>query len=625
MGIADFGVTGTGTGARAYSYATTSFEAAAHVDSMNIAATVGKVTYHVVAFELNAMFVLQRGGTNYTYWIQNGMHVDTSSDEYTIGGAYVWNFSSPSAHLSSGELQGNASSMLATDTYYFIPGCGGFAGQCSTVTFPSTLTGRIAETLCSGDPCVEYEYDLGAGWVTYDTVSFLHMAGATPVGFLVDGSQYTPLGTGTFYDAEWDWVAAGGGLQGKDTGSDLQMGLEYWNGVNYQAVPAAWNFGGDTGESSYNVTEALHSSGPDGLPSAELTSGSGSLGVLYNASTVGSLNVTIPSATPTTLLVDGNPIPVPSGWVNLTLAAGTHAVSLENFSNATSSVSIVSGQTLRLNLSGAGRTEFDESGLAPGTTWGVTIDGFVGTGAKPRFAFNLPNGTYPVTYARVPGYQLNASPPAHLTVPTANPVEVSLSPFTYAIPVSESGLPSGTAWWVNASGMLVLGTNSTISVDAPNGSTPFTVGASYAFIALPDSGNLTVVDGGVVPVQVQFAYRPGFITGTVTPATAKLTIGGIPQPLTAGGIFNDSVIPGAYQLVASASGYQSKSLEVTATAGNFSIEQITLSANSTPPSTTTPNGTASSPPNLLLWGVVIVVAVGALGGLAFVLSRRRSG
>jgi len=623
MGIADFGVTGPGTGGSAYAYATSSFEATAHVGSMSITATSGSSTYHVVAFELNAVLLLQRGGTNYSYWIQNGLHVDTSSEEYTIGGAYVWNFSSPSAHLSAGELQGNASSLLAPDTYYFIPACGGFPGQCSTVSFPATFTARIAISSCAGEPCVEYEYDIGTGWVTYDTVTFLHMAGATPVGFLVDGSRYTPLGTGTFYDAEWDWVAAGGGLSGRDVGSDLQMALEYWNGVNYQAVPAAWNFGGDTGESSFNVSETLVGSGPGAAPSAELTSGSGTLGLLYNSTDVGYLNVTVPATTPTTLQVDGDPVILPTGWANLTLSGGTHSLALQNYSNATVQVSVRSGQTTLLNLSGAGRTEFQESGLAPGTLWGVTVDGIGRSASGARLAYNLPNGTYGVSYAKVPGYRINGTPPSEITVPVPGVISLTWSAFTYPVPVSESGLPTGTTWWVNASGTLITGAGSTLLVPAPNGSTPYSVGASYAFIATPGAGNLTVTGGAILPVQIQFSYRPGYITGTVSPKYANVTIGGVVQTVTAG-IFNDSVIPGEYTLVASAPGFLAKSLEVNATPGNYSVEQISLEKNPSAPASTTSNASSPSFPDVLVVGVVIIAAVAVVGVAAFLMQRRRS-
>ncbi|MCI4330222.1 MAG: thermopsin family protease [Thermoplasmata archaeon] len=613
MGIADFGVSGSGGGSSAYEYATTTFQASAQVDSMHISATSGSTTVKVAAFELNAVLVLQLGGVNYSYWIQNGLHLDSTTDRYTIGGAYVWNFSSPTARLGSSELRGNSSSVLLTDTYYFVPSCGSFPGDCSPLTLPANLTARIALSTCGPYPCVAYEYDVGAGWVTYDSVSFLHMVGATPVGFVVDGHQYTPLGTGTFYDAEWDWVAAGGGLSGRDDGSEIEMALDFWNGHNYQAVPSAWNFGGDTGENSFNVTDSPLASGGGGAPRANLTSGPGTLGVLYNGSSVGFLNVTTPTLAPATLKVDGVAVSLRGGSANLTLGGGAHAVSLLNYSNASLPATVLPGQTTALNFSGAGRTAFEKSGLPAATVWGVTVDNLTHTGPSSLLTFNLPNGTYAVWYAKVPGYVENASNPTMLKVPALSPIPVGWSPYTFAVPVDESGLPNGTAWWVNVSGSVVEGASTTLFVTVPNGTTNFSVGSAYEFVASPPAGTIVVSAGRFSPVEVQFSYRPAFIAGTVSPSDANVTVGGFPQVVLAG-TFNASVIPGAYQIIASAPGFVTQTYEVNATPGNVTVQSVSLSPLTAPPSSVPTSNPPPGPEPWLVLGAALVV-VGAASGI----------
>src|ERR1700688_953139 len=87
MGIADFGVSGSGGSTGAYEYATSVFQASAAVMSMSLSATSGSSTLRIAAFELNAVLVLQLGGSNYSYLIQNGLHVDTSTNKYSIGRA----------------------------------------------------------------------------------------------------------------------------------------------------------------------------------------------------------------------------------------------------------------------------------------------------------------------------------------------------------------------------------------------------------------------------------------------------------------------------------------------------------------------------------------------------------
>jgi hypothetical protein len=617
MGISDFGVTGTGAGASAYAYSSPSFQGQATVRSLSV--SISGSSSKVTAFELNAVIVLQRDGTNYTYWIQNGLHVDAGSDEFTIGGAYVWNFSSPTATLGPGDVQGAAGS-TGGEPYYYIPGCGpSYAGQCSTLSLPATLAGRILSATSAGIPYVAYEYDLGAGWVTYDNVSFPHMANASDPGFRVDGFSPTPRSTGAFYNAEWVWVGAGGGALSTDKESDIDLSLDRWNGHNYQAIPTAWDFGSNTGETSTNVTESVTTA--HAAPAAHLASGPGTLGVLYNQTQVGFLNLTVPVSVPATVVVDGNTVPFQGGWANLTLPTGSHSLYLENYTNASAPFSVVAGATTSVNLSGAGEVTFIESGLPAGTSWGITVNGTSLTTTGKSVAVHLVNGTYPVSYARVPGYYRLGVSPATLALPGTSEIALAFALFTYEVTFTESGLPASTPWWVNASGVQVPSTGTTLEVAAPNGSTPYTTGSRYEFLATPAVGTI-VVSAGVAPsMTVGFSYRPTFIAGTVSPADAVVSIGGFAQSLT-GGSYNDSVIPGTYDLVASASGYATDRLSVTATPGNVTWENLTLELNQTqpPPSTsTTSDGGGIS----LVTAAVVIAGVAAVAILAIIVVARR--
>ncbi|HEV2318088.1 MAG TPA: thermopsin family protease [Thermoplasmata archaeon] len=619
MGIADFGVTGTGTGATAYEYSTPALVGTARVGSMSMTLS-GSTSSTTIAFELNAVVVLHRGAANYTYWIQNGLHVTSATRYFTIGGAYVWNFSAPGAQFASGELRGNKSSQLSGGLYVFLPGCGVFAGQCSVLTWPGTLMGRVATTSVNGTPEVLYQYDLGKGWVTYDTVVFVRMTGATVEGFVVDGHQPTPINSRVFYDAEWVWVAAGGGSSGVDQGSNLTMSLDLWNGHNYQAVPGAWDFGGNTGETSSNVSVTLDPPSDGTALGARLASGSGSLGPLYSPENVGFLNVSSPVANGT-LLVGGIPENFSGGMANLTLTPGLYTVSLEGYANATETVAIVGGSTYPLNLSGAGRTEFVESGLPSGTLWGVEVGVANATTNGTELTFNLPNGTYSVAYRPVPGFFWNASTPTSIDVPVSAPLELAFSTFTYTVPISESGLPSGTDWWVVVGGQLHRSSTPVVEVPAPNGSTPFTAGAPYEFEALAPVGSIVVTAGVATPVQVSFEYRPTYIVGTVDPGNASVTIGGIAQMVT-GGTFNDSVTPGNYTLVASAPGFATKSIAVNAKAGNTTIEQVTLAPEKSRNPGTNTSGMAGF--GVLPWIAVGIAAAAIVAAAALLLRRRTS-
>ncbi|MCI4326305.1 MAG: thermopsin family protease [Thermoplasmata archaeon] len=615
-GIADFGVTGPSPGASAYEYSTPSFQGQAVVRSLSV--SISGTSSKVTAFELNEVVVFERNGTNYSYWIQNGLHLDAASDEFTIGGAYVWNFSSPGATLGTGELTGNSGSVLSGDTYYDIPGCGPtYAGQCTTFSLPATLTGRVVTATSAGVPYVAYQYDLGSGWVTFDNVSFSHLANATDAGFRVDGFETTPRASDLYYDAEWVWVGAGGGSASTDEGSDINLTLSWWNGHNYQAVPTAWNFGSNTGETSSNVTDVA--ADPLG---GYLTSGAGTLGLLYNLTSVGFLNLSVPTRSPATVLVDGLATSFRAGWANLTLPVGAHSLYLQNFTNASDSFDIVAGATTEVNLSGAGELTVNESGLPTGTPWGIDVNGSALTTNGTALAVHLANGTYPVTYAAVPGYSHVGSSPASVTLPGTSQIPLLFVPFTFAVPVTESGLPSGTSWWVIASGSTATGTGASLQVMAPNGSTPYEVGSLYEFVASPRAGTIVVVAGAASPVTVAFSYRPTFIAGTVVPADANVSIEGVAQAV-ADGSFNDSVLPGSYALVASARGYATQQVTVGATAGNVTWANLTLVANqSTAPHPAPSASGGGGIPALTAVLVVAVVAAVAIGAV-IVLARRR--
>ena len=331
-----------------------------------------------------------------------------------------------------------------------------------------------------------------------------------------------------------------------------------------------------------------------------------------------------PTGAPQILSLDGNPVSISNGTLNLTLSAGMYSLSLQNFSNASETITIAAGGTTFVNLTGAGKVVFVASGLPSGATWGLSVGGEMRSAPNRSLAFNLPNGTYVVNYSVVPGFFRNASAPRQVTVPVAAHIVVAWSLFTYNVSFTESGLPPSTSWWVSTANSLEVGNGSTLEVSAPNGTTTFTVGSGYAFVAAPSQGSVNITKGEFAPVDVLFSYRPTFISGTVSPSNATLTIDAVPQTLQ-GGAFNASVIPGSYTLVASATGYASKTITANTTAGNVTEERILLVALTTTPSGLSPpsSGPSNLPVGLVFGGIVVAGVAVAL--VSLLLLRRRSG
>ena len=149
---------------------------------------------------------------------------------------------------------------------------------------------------------------------------------------------------------------------------------------------------------------------------------------------------------------------------------------------------------------------FNETGLPDGTAWSVTLNGTVLTGSTPSITTTRVNGTYPFTVAPVEGYTVDPSS-SSVTVQGApafqSIVYTVIPPPQYPVWFNETGLPSGTPWWVNGTnGTGSSGTGSSITWTEPNGSYTYTVATSDKTYAA--AGGTFLVDGNGVAVAVTF-------------------------------------------------------------------------------------------------------------------------
>ncbi|HEY6238171.1 MAG TPA: thermopsin family protease, partial [Thermoplasmata archaeon] len=368
MGIADFGVTGVTGDVRAYSYDTRVFQGNVRVDSLLTSGGGGSS----MTFQLNTVLVLSHGGTNYSYWIQNIAGIDSSSKGISWVDN-IWNLSSPTAALATGELLGNGTvnNFPGVSWYYDVPSPL-YPGSQVTLSYPANVSIRSIVSTVNGFPQVGFTYNDGYGWVTYDNVTFAHAQGWTDFGFVVDGYEYTPLGV--FYDAEWDY--SGGGSGWHNVRSNLSMSLEYWNGHNYESTPNAFNFGGDTAESVDNVVSALGAAPSNGSLYSRVTDGPGSLGLLYNASEVGTLDVWSPSLPVGSVRLNGSTFPYRGGQSEFTVAPGVYEVDVYNGSTLVDSTNVTlgAGATVHVTLPFLRQPiAFQEFGLPDGTNWSITV------------------------------------------------------------------------------------------------------------------------------------------------------------------------------------------------------------------------------------------------------------
>ncbi|MGI0154932.1 MAG: hypothetical protein ACREDE_02185, partial [Thermoplasmata archaeon] len=196
-------------------------------------------------------------------------------------------------------------------------------------------------------------------------------------------------------------------------------------------------------------------------------------------------------------------------------------------------------QTVLLSFSSrAYSLTFTESGLPRGTSWSVDLNGTTNSSMGATIGFFEPNGTYPFTVIPVSPY--TAEPSSGSLAVRGGPVQDEPIVFSIAkrtlFPVNftETGLPSGTSWYVSFAGVKNASTTDRVGFLSENGTFSYAVGAVSGYTAIPSSGMLHV-DGGGVSVAVAFSvaptpiptYRVAFTeTGLTTGTTWSVTLNG---------------------------------------------------------------------------------------------------
>ena len=624
MGIGDFGVTPVPGGYSAYTYTTPEWWAEANISRM-LANDGANISGHgSITFQLNVVVKLHSTTSgDFAYWVQDVASVDTILDSLTFIDN-IWNMSSLALAPSAVRGNGTVFNSGGFEWYADVPTCqgksGGYAGNCIALHYPADLQMRVTTGLFGGVPHVAFQYNDGpAGWVTYDNATFPFAAGFSDSGFIVDGTQYAPIGI--YYDSEFDYTGPGGTMI--DRNSAMQLALEYWNGHNLESPPNAFNFGANTAEQIQNVLDRPLAGSTDGSLLANLSSGNGRLASLYTQANVSRLSVSSPDVAAGTLWVGGRPQPFTGGAILLTLAPGAYPLILSNSSGVVDQVNatLAPGMLLHLvmGVAPAYPLSVRESGLPVGTPWTVHVAGQEYHLTSSGVTTNLTNGSYSWSVDAVAGW----STPLYagsLTVRGAPAVLwVNFTQVLYDLTFTALGLGSGVNWSVTVGSTLLSGTSSSHSLRLPNGTFTFQASAGVTYVADPAAGTVDVA-GSAQTTVIGFSLRPGYLVGAFTPSTATLLIGGSSAP-SPGGLFNVSLLPGRYEVRIILEGYSSYESNVTISPGNTTPLQTTLTPLPTGPSPpSASSGLLSETTAVLLLGVVGAAAAIAIGVAA---ARRR--
>jgi hypothetical protein len=291
------------------------------------------------------------------------------------------------------------------------------------------------------------------------------------------------------------------------------------------------------------------------------------------------------------------------------------------------------------------RVSFRERGLPVGTNWSATLSaGSTGVPLNGATALTeWSGGSDSVAVTAYPGsYAYSASPTGYASAAgdvTVNGANLTV-PLTFAlvqiyqVGLTETGLPAGSAWWVELGGILRSSELSTITFNEPNGSYAWTAGGPADGGVRNVSGDVTV-DGQDASVSVTFlvpvalvplTFRAsGLPSGenwsvTLTPASGGLTIEGIGNVThwSNGGIsVTFQVSDGSYAYSIFARGYAANvgRVSVSGTAGaTVPVDFVPVSSSP---------GPGSSPLLVSGWAPAIGLAFLLVGGSGLAVTAYR--
>ncbi|MCI4323794.1 MAG: YncE family protein [Thermoplasmata archaeon] len=200
---------------------------------------------------------------------------------------------------------------------------------------------------------------------------------------------------------------------------------------------------------------------------------------------------------------------LPNGSYDFTVATGDKFyVATPQASNFT-----ISGSDIAVSLAFSAATLYaltaNEAGLPIGTQWYLNITGSLSVGSTSSSASaDLPNGTYQLEFSTT-NLSFAPTPEGPSVTVSGAPVGISVVfelVASYAVNFSETGLPTGTSWYVNITHVSSQSSStSSISTSLPNGSYLFAIASSNSsYVPSPASGSI-LVNGAVVSTSVSFS------------------------------------------------------------------------------------------------------------------------
>lgn len=211
-----------------------------------------------------------------------------------------------------------------------------------------------------------------------------------------------------------------------------------------------------------------------------------------------------------------------NGSYQYTVASDDRAFSATSPDSLSESAGVPGGVGVTFSFGSA--VEFSESGLPLGTNWAVTLDGERVSSNSATLVIYAPNGSDPYTIGAISGWHQSTLPYNGVIVVAGAPLTEPTLAFyqvTYSVTFTETGLPTGTEWWLNVTGQAALASVSdSISFTEPNGTYEYTLNTTDKLYASP-GGSFTVNGGSVskTPAFSLVTYSVTFTESALPPGT----------------------------------------------------------------------------------------------------------
>ena len=222
-------------------------------------------------------------------------------------------------------------------------------------------------------------------------------------------------------------------------------------------------------------------------------------------------SVGLPASAPWSVTFDGVTVPTTNSTVAFLAVNGTYSFAVAPIAGYAASPwggnLTVAGSALTQPILWSKFTytlTFAEDGLPNGTSWGVRVNSVSFPTTNASVSLSVVNGTYSYFVATVPGY-LPSPATGNVNVSGHDAtVTITFGLASYAITLTETGLPAGWIWAATLNGVTHSSGGAAIAFGLPNGTYPFSITSVAGYTVSPRVGNLTVA-GQPVPLPITFS------------------------------------------------------------------------------------------------------------------------